>query len=378
MAGTFGHHFGLAFGDDAEAGGDQPVLIEETLQFVAALTSDEVFAVLEQIAFSALVDPRSERLGTLLESIGLSDTLTPILEGIVADDVALADVLTADSVRMVAIVDSLLLTGAAAGTLSALAMLADAIALADLVHSVQDGEIADAIVLSDTIAERVELYERLVSGLVFSDTPVGLVTVTAVVPEALVLAGSATGLAELVARIREDVALAVSFVFDDVPYVGIAMNAATKAVTEYPDWQYNSLADFNGELFGAGPQGLYRAASGTTRDGVEIAWRLRGGLRRLAGGRAARIESAYLGLTTQGSVVMKIITVPTKGDAELRGEKVEYWYTLLTNAGSTMHEARVKFGRGMRTIFGSWELAGTGPMQLDVVELHPLQLERRI
>jgi hypothetical protein len=78
-------------------------------------------------------------------------------------------------------------------------------------------------------------------------------------------------------------------------------------------------------------------------------------------------------------VVLKVVAVRNKSNTESeRGDKVEYWYTLATHDGPHMHEARIPVGRGIKTVYGQFELAGTGPMALDVVELRPLVLNARI
>lgn len=353
---------------------EQLLPVPEVLVFSETLTLEQVFAVVESIALADTEEAMATRVATLLESLRLDDRQRLVFEAVLTDQVALADTITADPTRMAAIVDTLLLTEAASGSLQALAIVADALTLADLVQSIQAGEIIESLGLADALTARLSAYEAIITELVLADTGAAAGVFTVLVDERLVFDDTQSALATLTAVIREGLGFALSFTFDGTPYVGIAMNARTRAVTTYDNFEANSLTTFNGVLYGAFEDGLYRM-DGDTDGGDEIAWRIRTGLSRLGAGVAKRLDAAYIGIAATGEVVLKCIYVP-RGDGG--GEKLEQWYTLQLPEGGAMRTLRQKTGKGMRAVYWAFELAGTGTLELDNIELRPLLLERRV
>jgi hypothetical protein len=350
--------------------------INDSLVLAFSLTVEEVFAIVESIAMEADATTQAIKLATLVQSLGLDDVLTPILQEVLTETIDLDDVLTGVPTRFAAIIDSLILTGAATNTLAALAVIADALALADLIRSVQVGEVSESLNLLDDITTRLSAFEAITAELAFSDALTGLATVTAIVPETFNLTGAASALGTFLATLDESIEFAVGFVFDDTPYIGLALNADTKAVTTYTRYEFNSLTTFGGVLYGADADGLHNLQTEGDDDAGAVPWRIRTGLSRLADGKQCRLESAYLGIHANGEdLYLKCIYVPGRDGG---GEKLEQWYSLRQQDGGMVHETRVKVGRGMKAVYWAVELAGTGPLDLDHIELRPLALDRRI
>ncbi|WP_339829880.1 hypothetical protein, partial [uncultured Arenimonas sp.] len=269
--------------------GDEPfVEVEEAMLGTTSTSVQEVLSVLEAIVGRSEALTMVNRVIAQGESLSIKTKLTLVLEALAVDTAAFADVVAGDPVKTIALVDALQLAGAAQGSVAAMAVLSDIVALATAVASVQDADAEDTAALAETVEGLVSALESVITSAVFSESVQALAVVTVLVPETMATESVAEALASRLAIAEENLPLAVAFDFDGVPYVGLSMNAATKGITEYDAFDYNSLAWFNGKLYAAGAAGLYRHDADTDA-GEPINAFLRTAMQRIAGGKASRI-----------------------------------------------------------------------------------------
>jgi hypothetical protein len=360
-------------GDGASA------LIVDSVNVVDAVLAQEVLNLLSRTALADSLTSASTLVAAVVEALTLSDRLRLILEAVVTDEVVLESLVSGSPVVTTALVDALRLQDLAAGTVSALAIVSDAAALASVLRSIQEADTTDAAELAESLEGVVRAMESIVSGAVFSDTVQGLAVVTVVVPDSLALQTEAIGQAMRLALVEDSVAFSVSFQIDGVPYVGIALNGASRAVTEYTNFDFNSLASFNGTLYGAGAAGLYRL-QGADDAGTPIDAYLRTAMQRLAGGKSVRQAEAYIGFRANGELQLKVIVSTRDTDTATTYVKKGYVYDLEPAPRGSMQPGRFKIGRGLKTVYGAYELRNVAgsDFALDVLEIHPLALDRRL
>lgn len=378
---TFGRR---PFGTTVFAGtgeiGESVEQMTDSLVLSAGLDVMEINRLLERLALTGDADASAKYLIALLAVLNINGRLRELLDISLADQVDLTAVLTKPSIT-VAMLDRLIVSGAATNTLAALALLAEAITLADTLGNLQQSDITDTLALADTLTNRLSAFERLIATLAFDDDTSALALVTVLNTEALNLSDDITAKAAFIAVLEEGIDFGVSFVFDETPYFGLSMNARTKAIAEYSGFDLNSITTFHDKGYGAGPDGL-SLLDGDDDAGEVIAWRVRSGLRRFDSGVKKRLESAYLTHAANGMVLLKCIVVcPDESPAatQLTFVKKEYWYEL-RSSGSQSHQDRIDLGRGMRGVTWAFELAGDGtcPYRGEILELHPLLLEKRV
>ncbi len=324
------------------------------------------------IAQFADVPAVSARLiGVVSETLRLDDRFGIVLDAVIADAAVLADLAAGDPRVTVALVDTLMATGQFQTSVSALAALVDVLALRDVLRSVADADLTDAAMLASELQAAVRAMEALVSGAMFSDELVGAAMVTVMVPDSVDLADSLDVGALRLAALTESMAIAVSLTLDGVPYLGLAMNTDTRGITEYDNYQYNSLAQYNGALYGAGPAGLYRLDGPDGDERVDAF--LRTALLRIGGGKQARADAAYVGYRSDGTMQLKVITT---GD----GTKVAHVYDLAERPAGAPRPGRFKIGRGLKSVYWAFELSTKdgADFDLDILAIHPLILDRRL
>lgn len=349
-----------------------PHPLTDQLALSAALTEEVTTVLREFLQLAGTAEPQALYQATVLELLRLRDRVTPVLEALVGDLLALTADTTAAPVRYAVLTDALVLAGAAQTTVRAMAQLTDVLALRAALASVQEGQLQDALAFAEAVEAQRTALETVISAAVFSDEALGLAQFLVRVDDRFTLDAALDVRATFLAALRDTLDFSVGFVFDDVPYLGLSLNAATRALTSYSNVPFDSLASFRGRIYATGDGGLYRLG-GDTDAGAPIVWRLRTGMTRLGTGRNKALDAVYLGYTGTGRVALKCIVV------EPSGRKIAHWYELTPTAGSP-HAGRLQVGRGLRSVYWGFELTNVdaGEIELDVVELHPVVLERRL
>jgi hypothetical protein len=354
---------------------DNPVTeLAETVFLADGTEATMALSVRDAMAAAASIDSSTKRLAVQAEHLSLSARIGLIFETLVADSAALADALAGDRVITLALADTLRLAHDLDGTIAALAALSDLLALHEYLASVHDDEIEDVAAVTDTIEGLARVMEVIVTDLTFGDTATGMGVFTVLATEDVVLADEVDTATIRLALVSENMRLAVSLSIDGEPYVGLSMHAATRAITEYAGYEYNSLAWFRGKLYGAAETGLLRL-EGADDNGAPVLAHIRTAMQRIAGGRAARIQEAFIGFRADGSMQLKV-TVPNAS-----GDRISYIYDIDRAPHGGQQVGRFKVGRGIKTVYASFELANGvagGDFAVDVLEIHPLVLERRL
>ena len=373
MSGAF---FPLAAGPEASTETSTPSVyetVEETVDLAETLSSSEIFALIEALTMGETVTPLASLSATISDALGLSDAARAVLSATLNDSFDLADVSTAEMGVLVSLVDSVMLADSNLTTLTAIGLISETLALAEIIRSVQDGTISDAVGLSQTLTTSVSAYEELFVSAVFSDTATGFGLYTVEISEELGLDDTVLPVASLIAAINEELDFSVSFVFDDTPYYAYSINAANKAISEYTNYGFNSMAVFNGVAYGATSSGLFRL-EGSDDAGTRIDWRLRTGLQNLGTGQLKGMDSVYIGHTASGRMVLKCIVVEG-------AKQIEHWYELQAKDTDMHVQQRIITGKGLKSVYWAFELANLeadSELVLDIVALHPLYFDRRI
>jgi hypothetical protein len=238
---------------------------------------------------------------------------------------------------------------------------------------VQDGTVVDTAAFAETLAAQVAAYEAIVSSALFSDTLLGIAVFTLMIGDTIAFDDTLTPTASLIAAMRDELDFSVGFDLGDEAYVAYSMNAATKGLTSYSNFNFDSLASHRGRTYASGPAGLY-VLGGTDDAGAEIVWRVRTGLTNLGTGKQKGMDAAYLGYTATGRVVLKCVVVAPTGD------KKAYLYELTEPAAGAAHPGRILVGRGLKAVYWGFELTNIdeGSIELDSIELHPVIFEGRL
>jgi hypothetical protein len=147
------------------------------------------------------------------------------------------------------------------------------------------------------------------------------------------------------------------------------MQAATVALTQYNNFNFNSAARFNGVDLVAGPTGIF-ALGGARDDAALIDATVRLGVTDFGTAKLKRVNMVYLGYRSDGSMRLRVIV----------DEQDAYDYAVETRDTNSIHGNRIPVGKGMRGTYWQTELGNVAgaDFDLDYLQLMALPLSRKI
>lgn len=146
-----------------------------------------------------------------------------------------------------------------------------------------------------------------------------------------------------------------------------AINTRTNAITEYKNFNFNSVVPFGRKYVAADENGLYEL-NGARDLTANILSELAGGYLQINGAKFTGFKAAYIAVIGQGSYLLKLIG----GDGTCRV------YRAMSNPG--LMTTKVDIGKGIRTRYIAWELVNEDgqDFDLDTIEFIPMKSARRV
>jgi hypothetical protein len=156
-------------------------------------------------------------------------------------------------------------------------------------------------------------------------------------------------------------------------YLGIVMNTNNAAVTEYLNYNFDSMAKTGAnEFMASGADGIYRL-EGSDDAGTQIDSYITTKLFHFGSEQFKRVERAYIALRNTGTLVLKTIT------RDRQGQRVENWYEL-EEVDDTIRQRRIKIGKGLKSHYWQFTLMSNAgaDFEIDNLEFVPIILTRRV
>lgn len=236
-----------------------------------------------------------------------------------------------------------------------------------------------AVVAADILGNSVVNSGALKAIAQASDTPDVGETVVAVM-RALPVADETTGLdGAFIANLRsgrtvaEDFGFITSFSVSGEIYDGVVMNTQNNAVTEYDQVPYNSITKIGTGVYAAAAgDGLYYM-EGDLDDTANIDTYITTKLMNFGESKYKRVDRAYVAMSNDGPMVLKVIT------RNALGTLTEDWYEL-ENTSDTMRTDRIKLGKGLKSHYWQFTLSNKNGADFNLSELNfkQIKLSRRI
>lgn len=149
----------------------------------------------------------------------------------------------------------------------------------------------------------------------------------------------------------------------------VCMNTKTLAVTEYVNFNFNSYTFFNGQYIALNKTGIYELG-GNDDNSSDIVASLKTGTIDTYGENINRLRDGYVTFRSDGDILLKAV-----GD-----ETNERIYTIINSTSGLIHERRIKFQRGIRDRYFSFELSNVSGSSMDIdklrVAMEPIRKRR--
>jgi hypothetical protein len=284
-------------------------------------------------------------------SASLSSIVTALQE--VADSAALADALA--------------MTGNYLQSVAATAITGDSIEAGYFVLT------SDSAAVTGTPTHVLLAVQAVAAAAALADVVGDLGTMTVLNLETVNVNDVAGVFQALTVALSEGINVALTLETEGDVYDAWVLNTQTAAAYQYSNFNFNSFAEFEGKYYGCAETGIY-LLEGDDDAGTAISSSLRTGMTNLGTGLQKRITSAYLGYRSDGQMVLKVVSVNEAG------QKIEWWYEQVDQDAPAMRSGRIKVGRGLKSVYWAFEISNKdgADFELDVVELYPMVLERRL
>jgi hypothetical protein len=306
---------------------------------------------------------------TIAETIELSVVLKLAFESLVSDSMELTASAILDHQFMGRVRDICSFLDTSVSMAKVAAALSVIFELMDTQSLSFAGALSETLSLVATESDKVAYRAESIDTLSMVGSTSATAGIVAIVSDDAVLTDSLESMGLLQALVNDEIQFRISFYDGRETYSGWVVNAHNFAVTEYTNYEFNSFAKIGGNYFAAGPNGLYQLHSADADDGVDIDAVLRTGKLNVGDGHQSRVEHAYLGVQSDGQLLLKTVT----GDEKVR------WYKSGTPK-TGLDNIRIKLGRGVKSAYWQFEIANIDGQDLEVenMQFFPVILSRRV
>lgn len=334
--------------------------------------SQAVYVLMERFGVSESVLASQVLNVSVVEALAGLDRFRPILVGLLQELAAIDDQGTLTLQRIAAVIESMASSDGVTSRMTALALVALAMSLGDRLLHLTLAQVQDLVESDDTFAAKLVANVVLAEVIDLSAALIAGRALLLGISDAAGFADQNDPFASIRAALSEGVEVEAELILFGEVYQGWTLNTESGAPTEYQNYPFNSMAKLGQRYYGAAEDGLF-LLDGDTDDGDPIRARILTGEMDFDSPNLKRIERAYMGYTTRGDLVLKVI-------ATHAGVQTEYWYkaAALTNGERT--ESRVKIGEGIVSRYWQFELVNSGgaDFEIDRWDIDVRDLKRRV
>jgi len=354
------------------ASGSTSIHLQESVTITPVMLDTLINGLLETMTLTLSESSTVQVLEQLADGATLADAIKLVFKVFAAESVTMTVTDAAFATTVAKAVEALTITGLALSPIQAIYQIAAGMTVNDTLMAGFWPTASESVTITDTISD---LFNANVEAVESALMTAGAIPVMMVVVTAAETVSLGTTLADaLVAfeSLSESVEIAVQVIIDDRIYWAYVLNTESKAASNYINFPYNSFALIDGKYYGARDNGIY-LLEGADDAGTQIDAHIRSGLLDFDSTYLKRLKYAYIGYTTDGQVLLKIIDTAD-------GVKTERHYELVQQTADTYREARRKLGGGVKSRYWGFELANIDGADFDLesIQFMPIMLTRRV
>lgn len=268
--------------------------------------------------------------------------------------------------------DQLTISDETVGFYNALVTIASAMVLGDQVVPGRDGQLLDEFVITDDMVSKINALVEMVAELIMEDTVEAGLLLFALVDDEFSLGEEMLPTVAMLAEILDNATLGFRITTEaGDTFVGYSINTRTAAASEYENYPFSSMAVIGGIPYGTGPDGIYRL-TGDTDNAAPIHASVYTGLTDFGSSYLKQLPAAWIGLTSTGEMVLKVVTTD-------KGRKKENWYRMKARPHGAPVDSRFSPAKGLEGRYWGFKIENLdgADFQLDSLKLWPLAMKRR-
>jgi hypothetical protein len=352
---------------------DSIALLRDTLIVSSAAQAQWIQVLQDVVALGSSRSALFSAIQVLSDDVILGDSLTLILRALLADTLTVSSTPSSWMGLALALLDTVLLGSVPTASYDAHVMLLLGFALGSVLFDAQRGYLSDDVALADALVQKVNALALLADSWQLASTQSSSAILYALLSDTAAFSDTRADYLAITQVLLDGAQFGLTLYTGQDQYVAWVMTTPTRAMRRYVNYPFNSFGEINGRLCGANANGLYWL-DGDTDDGVAIPSMIRSGLMDFGSRQLKRMDRAYLGYTSDGTLGLKVITTSETGD------EVAYSYKMIQKPANAPRESRVQIGRGMRSVYWQFELVNEAgsDFELHDLTLLPLILSRRV
>ncbi len=309
---------------------------------------------------------------TLEDSILARETFTIVFQAVATDE-ATFDPGVESNLRMVYLLaEQLAVADEVIGFYNALVVVTSALMIGESITPGFDGALTDEISVTPELAAVIKAIVEAVEEVAFEDEAEPNLVLYALLEEGVEVADDQQALLALLIEMLETAQLGVHLT-DQAgdSFVGYSVNTRIGAVSEYDNYPFNSFAIIGGRPFASADDGIYEL-TGDDDEGTPIHASVYTGLTDFGSSVLKRLPSAWIGLTSSGEMVLKVVTTD-------KGFKKENWYRMAARPEGSPVDSRFSPAKGLLGRYWGFKLENIdgADFQLDSLKVWPLLTQRR-
>lgn len=297
----------------------------------------------------------------------LADILRQAQDATVTDTTQNSDSVSFSVENIVRLLDTLVSNSSNYNQLNAINYLAVVAVFKDTLDPALFESLSDTGQFFDTLTTNFTHILNELDTCLFEDSNSSVNYINVSLADVSVASANLSNTAELFEYLIDSSSWYASLGLDGNDYLVYAMNTQTNSVTEYDNFIFNSMS----ENLAVSSDGIYEL-SGNDDDGTAIDASIKTGLLDFGESHLKKVPYAYLGIDSDGEVLLKAVSVN-------RGVKEEHWYRVVIS-NDAFDTTRVDLGKGVKSRYWQFELVNNNgaDFELESMELLPLVLSRRI
>lgn len=350
--------------------------LTDTLNAADTLTASQTTTIRDTVQLAQTNNLYLQVMASLTDSVALADALRSAYTALLTDSLNVATTHTGSAQALVSLAESLVLSGAVSNTMQAYALMASVVAFGDVMSPAYLAQLNDSADFTTAASSVLLAIMAITDSVSVASTVTGYLQFSLTLSDAVDISDTTTAHAALLALLNDGMVLTAGMFLAGEKYAVWIMSPDNEAIYQYEGFNFNSFTKFDGHYYGSNDQGLY-LLEGSDDAGEPIAARVRTGLMDFSTGRYKQMARAYLGYTSDGPLLLKVVTVKDREPG--RGEKVEDWYEL-TQVHTEMSAGRIPVGEGLKSVYWQFVLHNKAGADFatDEVRLYPLYSDRRI
>lgn len=212
----------------------------------------------------------------------------------------------------------------------------------------------------------------LASHAVFDGTTGAAVSISFLLNSSSLADSSVDSAASLLLQLQSAAVASGFFQIGEDIYEGWVYHTEGRGFTQYTNFPFTDVAEFNGRYYGVADDGIY-LLEGDTDDGAPIQAAIRTGLLDFEVRQLKDAKAMYIGYTSAGQIVLKVVTTG-------KGDRREDWYRMKHGSSDAMRTGRFDIQRGLRSTYWQFELCNVdgADFEIDDATLVYRVLSRRI